>query len=236
MTMPTKKADPSATAPIHAIKGFDKDLKCRGFAFEGGQTYTHVGTVKACQGGFHAITGHPLAVFGYYAPAGSRFCRVELSGDRDTDDNEKVAARIITVGKEIGLSDLVEDAVKWVMDRATPEGEAATGERGAASATGYQGAASATGYQGAASATGNQGAASATGNQGAASATGERGAAMASGYLGTVSGAEGNALFAVERDSCEKILSVACGIVGQDGIKAFPVRYHAQGGKLVEVA
>ena len=210
---------------VKAYKGFDRDLKCRGFQFEIGKTYTHEGKVEACKSGFHAIEGHPLEVFGYYAPGVSRFCMVEVDGDiqRHTDDS-KVAASILTVVKEISISDMVRDAVKWVMDRSKPEGEKATG---------YRGAASATGTQGAASATGTQGAASATGYQGAASATGDQGAAMASGYLGSVSGEDGNALFAVERENWGgRIMSVACGIVGKDGITA-GAWYRCQGGKLV---
>jgi|GEM_PF-2607237 len=210
---------------VKAYKGFDRDLKCRRFQFEIGKTYTHEGKVEACRSGFHAIEGHPLEVFIYYSPGVSRFCVVEVDGDiqRHTGDS-KVAASILTVVKEISIRDMVHDAVKWVMDRSKPEGEEAAGDRGAASATGTQGAASATGYQGAASATGYQGAASATGTQGAA---------MASGYLGSVSGEDGNALFAVERKTWDgRIMSVACGIVGKDGITA-GVWYRCEGGKLV---
>ena len=40
-----------------AIKGFNKDWTCRGLQFAPGQTYTHTGPVRACEGGFHAIEG-----------------------------------------------------------------------------------------------------------------------------------------------------------------------------------
>ena len=192
---------------IRGWKGFDANLQCRGFQFSVGQTYTHDGPVKACYRGFHAIPedAHPLSIFRFYAPAGSRFCLVEVSGATDRDD-DKIAAEILSVQKEIGLSDIAAEAVAWVMARSTPEGEAATG---------YQGAASATGYQGAASATGDQGAASATG------------------WQGKVTGSAGNALFAVERDEGGNILSVACGIAGKDVPADTWLR--CVGGKLIEV-
>jgi len=110
----------------------------------------------------------------------------------------------------------------------------ATGYQGAASATSYQGAASATGDQGAASATGARGAASATGARGAASATGDNSAAMASGYRGKAMGADGCALFLVERDDNYNIVAVWAGIAGRDGIKPM-TWYVLTDGKPVEV-
>jgi hypothetical protein len=44
--MGRKKSDAIAPATA-AYKGFDKDLKCRGFQFEIGQTYTHTGKIVA---------------------------------------------------------------------------------------------------------------------------------------------------------------------------------------------
>ena len=218
MTKKTKTEAAASTAmtPIKAIKGFNRDMTCRGFQFAPGEAFEVAGKIKACGTGFHACHEHPLAVFGYYAPSVSRYFDVELSGETDSQ-GDKIAAARITIGVELTIPDIVSRAVKWVWDHCTlVEGSSATGAQGAASATGYQGAASATGAQGAASATGTQGAASATG------------------FEGRVMGAEGNAIFAVEREpfpSC-KIISAACGIVGQDGI-APDTWYVCQGGTLV---
>ncbi|MDK2769902.1 MAG: hypothetical protein KYX69_19565, partial [Sphingomonas sp.] len=187
--MTTKKQKPEAAQttadPVTiSIKGFDKSLACREYQFELGKTYQHDGAVKACAGGFHAcpVDHHPLSVFEFYAPAGSRYGEVAQFGETSAKDT-KLASASITINFELTLGDLVKRAWDYVWSRATlEEGSTATGYQGAASATGEQGAASATGYQGAASATGYQGAASATGYQGAASATGTRGAASATGY------------------------------------------------------
>ena len=75
----------------------------------------------------------------------------------------------------------------------------------------------------------------ATGGQGAASATGTRGAAMSAGYEGRVMGANGNALFLIERDDRLNIVAVWAGIAGRDGVKA-DTWYMLSGGQPVEVA
>ena len=164
---------------IKAYKAFDKDLSCRGFKYEVGKEYEETGYIKACEKGFHACP-YPLDVFGYYAPAGSRFCEVEQSGKIDDSESDKVCSSKIRIGAELDIRGLVKAAVSYVKERCTNEcnaepGKPATaGNYGAATAGNY-GAATAGNY-GAATA-GDRGAATA-GNYGAATA-GDRGAATA---------------------------------------------------------
>ncbi len=112
-----------AAVSIEGVKGFDRDLKCRGFQFEIGQTYEHDGPVKACDSGFHAVE-YPLDALAYYPPSGSRYALVRQSGaiGRHSDDT-KIASARITIGVELHLSELIERAVRWVFDRAKPEPE-----------------------------------------------------------------------------------------------------------------
>ena len=218
-------------------KGMDKDMKCRGFQYEVGGEY-ETDEAKACECGFHACE-HPLDVFNYYPPAGSRFFEVEQSGNLSkSGEDTKVASTKIKIGAELSVAGMVKAAVEYTKDRCTQnEGDKATGYRGAASATGNQGAASATGYRGAASATGYQGAASATGDFGAASATGKLSVAMACGVKGKAMGSLGCALFLVERGDYDgetfPIVSVKAVIVDGENVKP-GVWYTLRDGDLVE--
>ena len=237
-TLPTEATPSTEQTPITAYKGFDKNLKCRGFRFEVGQTYTHEGDVEACAGGFHACE-YPLNVFSYYAPANSRFAVVEQSGDlsRRCDDT-KVASRTITIKAELDLPGLIRAAIEYTFKQAKPVDPAspasATGDQGAASATGDQGAASATGRYGAASATGDQGAASATGRYGAASATGYQGAAIAVGYQGRAMAGETGAIVLAYRNDDGEIIHIRASKVGDNGIKAGVWYSLSEDGEFVE--
>ena len=127
-------------------KGMNMDMTCQGFQYEQGKEYEHDGPVKCCPtqsdleagaGGFHACE-YPLDVFNYYPPAGSRFFKVEQSGDMDKASNDtKVASKKIKIGAEVSIAGLVKAAVQYTMERAEKTGaEHTTGDRGAASATG----------------------------------------------------------------------------------------------------
>ncbi|MGD9613761.1 MAG: hypothetical protein AB7W06_00005, partial [Alphaproteobacteria bacterium] len=187
----------AAEETVTAVKGFDLNLRCRGYQFEVGGTYECSGEIIACENGFHGIEGHPLEVFQYYPPATSRYAIVTQSGRiaRHSDDS-KIASAKITVEAELQLPALIERAVKWVFDRAKwKEGPVATGANEGATASGWSGAATASGWSGAATASGESGAATASGESGAATASGESGAATASGWSGaaTASGWSGAA-------------------------------------------
>nr|DAO14676.1 MAG TPA: hypothetical protein [Caudoviricetes sp.] len=216
--------------PIIAYKGFDKDMKCRGFQFAEGETY-HEDKAELCNSGFHACT-MPLDVLGYYPPGdGSIYRMVELDEVCDEKSNDsKICAKTIKIGSEIGISGLVEAQIAWVKNtigcdekikkaKESPD-KYATGDRGAAAATGIQGAAAA------------------TGDQGAAAAMGKASVAMASGCDGRVMGAIGCAIFAVERGEWDgntyQIVSVAAGIVDGVTLKE-KTWYKCVGGKFVEV-
>ena len=175
-------------------KGFDKDLKCRGFKYEIGGEYTAEGEISACKNGFHACAV-PLDVMSYYPPGDSRYCEVEQSGEMSKDgDDSKVASQKIKIGAEIGLKGLIEAQVAYVTETcayapdkiARDEGRhaAAQGDGGHAAAQGEYGHAAAQGYRGHSTAQGDGGHAAAQGDGGHAVAQGNDGHAVAQGYRG----------------------------------------------------
>ena len=189
---------------MKAYKGFDKDLKCRGFQYEVGKEYEEE-SAKLCKKGFHACE-NPLDTFRYYAPTDSRYCEVDVddNGERNSDDS-KVCGKRIKIGAEIGLKGVINACVRFVLDKcesATEEnasGEngnaAASGVSGNAAASGWNGNAAASGWNGNAAASGENGNAAASGWNGNAAASGENGNAAASGVRGNAaaSGVSGNA-------------------------------------------
>ena len=239
-----EQTTPAEAAPIITYKGFDKDLKCRYFQYEIGKEYVNDAGASACNYGFHACE-HPLNVFDYYAPAGSRFAIVGQSGELSRHNSgTKVASSKITIKAEIGIPGLVEAAVEYVTSRCNPADEdspaCSTGDQGAASSTGHRGAASSTGHRGAASSTGYQGAASSTGHRGAASSTGKHSVAMACGIAGKAKASEGSAIVLCYRDADAggdeygRIVHIKAAIAGRDGIKPDVWYVLNAGGQLEE--
>ena len=210
---------------IKAYKAFDKDLSCRGFKYEVGKEYEETGDIKACEKGFHACP-YPLDVFGYYAPAGSRFCEVEQSGKIDDSESDKVCSSKIRIGAELDIRGLVKAAVSFVKERCTNEcnaepGKPATaGDRGAATAGNY-GAATA----------GNYGAATARGK----ASTGSNGLSVARGNNVRVKGGIGSILvIAEEKEDTHDIVDWKAVLVDGEVVKA-DTWYRLENGELVEV-
>ena len=108
---------------ITTYKGFDKDLKCRGFQYEVGKEYElpKGETVEICRRGFHACES-PLEVLDYYFmdiyANLSRFCEVEQSGEFSKEvDSTKVASSKIKIKKEITFADLIKLGVEWLKEK-----------------------------------------------------------------------------------------------------------------------
>lgn len=201
---------------VYGFKGYDKDLKCRGYQFEVGKTYEHEGEAVTCKSGFH-FCEYPLDVFGYYPPADSRYTMVTGEGcaDNGGQGDTKVCASKLTIGAEIGISGIVKATIEYVKSHieashieankkeantgdcsaATNTGDCSvatnTGDKSAATNTGYQSAATNTGDCSAATNTGDWSVSTNTGDWSVASVSGKESVAMAIGHGSKAKGALG---------------------------------------------
>ena len=247
---------------IKAYKGFNKNLQCQPdddkppFQYEVGKAYEE-NEAELCSCGFHACE-FPLDVFGYYPPADSRYCEVELDATEEKEGDSKRTGKKIKIGAEIGLDGIIKAGVKFILEKAescekgtgyrsvatnTGNWSAATntGDQSAATNTGYWSVATNTGYRSVATNTGNQSVATNTGYQSAATNTGYRSVATVSGgesvacalgYEGKAKGTKGCWLVLAEwKDGHRK--DVRCFYVDGESVKA-NVLYTLKDGKLVE--
>ena len=108
---------------MKAYKGFDKDLKCRGFQYKVGNTYEMDGDdTKICTKGFHACT-NPFDVLNYYGfENNNRFCEVDLDGktDKENQSDSEICGNRISIKAELGIKGLVNAMVEfsktWIKD------------------------------------------------------------------------------------------------------------------------
>ncbi|EBV6181171.1 hypothetical protein IY27_01360 [Salmonella enterica subsp. enterica serovar Hadar] len=172
------------TKEIVTFKGFNKDLKCRGFQFAIGETFHHDGKVEACGSGFHACEC-PFDVFSYYPPAESRYAETISFGviDREEEGDTKIASASITIKAELTLPQFIQRGIEWIWSKIDKslEQQIMTGDRSAATNTGNRSAATNTGDWSAATNTGNRSAATNTGDWSAATNTGDWSAATNTG-------------------------------------------------------
>ena len=228
---------------MKAYKGFDRDLKCRGFQYEVGKEYEE-GSAELCRKGFHACE-NPLDTFCYYRPTDSRYCEVDVDDNGERNDaDSKVCGKHIKIGVEIGLKGVINAGVRFVFDKCRSASEenasgwsgnaAASGERGNAAASGWRGNAAASGESGNAAASGESGTATVTGRHGKASAIGNQCVAVAWGQDSLARGSVGNWLVVSERDDDGNIIDAK--IVRVDGeVVKENTWYTLQNGEISEV-
>ncbi|EBB2063671.1 hypothetical protein CI546_13620 [Salmonella enterica] len=236
------------TKEIVTFKGFNKDLKCRGFQFAIGETFHHDGKVEACGSGFHACEC-PFDVFSYYPPAESRYAETISFGITDSEEggDTKIASSSITIKDELTLPQFIQRGIEWIWSKidksleqqimcgswsaatntgnrsaATNTGDWSaatnTGNRSAATNTGNWSAATNTGYQSAATNTGNRSAATNTGDCSAAEVSGSQSVAASLGIEGKARASEGGAIVLCYRDEDGELIHIRASKVGENGI------------------
>ena len=105
---------------ITSYKGFDKNMKCRGFQYEVGKEYEMDGEIKCCNRGFHACKS-PMEVWDYYDMLNSRYAEVEQSGKIDEEEKStKVCSSRIKIKAELKLADIINIGVEWLKDITSP--------------------------------------------------------------------------------------------------------------------
>ncbi|EJI5496485.1 hypothetical protein NFH34_001391 [Salmonella enterica] len=209
------------TKEIVTFKGFNKDLKCRGFQFAIGETFHHDGKVEACGSGFHACEC-PFDVFSYYPPAESRYAETISFGitDREEIGDTKIASASITIKAELTLPQFIQRGIEWIWSKIDKslEQQIMTGDQSAATNTGDQSAATNTGYRSAATNTGDQSAATNTGYRSAAEVSGSQSVAAAFGIEGKARASEGAAIVLCYRDEDGELIHIRASKVGENGI------------------
>lgn len=224
---------------MKTYKGFDKDLKCRGFQYEIGKEYEEK-EAKACEKGFHACE-NPLEVFSYYPPCdGNRYCEVEQSGELSKQgDDSKVASTKIKIGVELGLKGLIQAGVSFILDKVNWKDDKTTnsGYRSAAVISGDRSAAVNSGDQSAAVNSGYQSAAVNSGYRSAAEVANGGSVAMVTGYQSKAKAGLGSAIVVAERGDWNgetyPLINIKAAIVDGEKIKA-DTGYTLKNGEFVE--
>ena len=206
-------------------KGFDKNMKCCNFQYEEGKTYTHPGTPKLCDEGFHACEV-PLDCLKYYAPAdGSIYREVEMEGvtDEHGEDSKRVG-KVIEIGAKLRIRDLVRFSID-IFKKNT--------EGSPAASSGHKSTAATSGYKSTAVTSGDYSTAATSGGYSTAVVEGKESIALAGGYKSMAKGALGCWLVLAERDDEDHILGVKA--IKVDGVQIKPDTFYIlKDGEVIE--
>ena len=167
---------------MKAYKGFDENMRCRGFQFEEGKTY-HEEKAKLCGSGFHACES-PLDVFNYYRPGEKSIYReVELEDLTDEHDSDsKRCGKTIKIGAAIGIKGLVKAHLDIVFKKTEKADQYTSGEESSAATSGDWSSAATSGYRSSAATSGEESSAATSGEESSAATSGYRSSAATSGY------------------------------------------------------
>ncbi|EHL5284696.1 hypothetical protein CJZ32_23930 [Salmonella enterica subsp. enterica serovar Anatum] len=182
------------TKEIVTFKGFNKDLKCRGFQFAIGETFHHDGKVEACGSGFHACEC-PFDVFSYYPPAESRYAETISFGITDSEEggDTKIASSSITIKDELTLPQFIQRGIEWIWSKIDKSLEQQI-------------------------MCGSWSAATNTGNRSAAEVSGSQSVAASLGIEGKARASEGGAIVLCYRDEDGELIHIRASKVGENGI------------------
>ena len=242
---------------MKAYKGFDKEMKCRGFQFKEGETYEE-DCAELCKAGFHACE-NPIDVFRYYAPGESVYHEVDIDGvspERQKDDS-KVCGKKIRIGAAISLRDIIragvnmdiEIASKNVKNAATSgvyspaatsghSSHAATsGDYSPAATSGVYSPAATSGHSSHAATSGDYSPAATSGDSSPAATSGKDSIAAAIGRNSKAKSSIGNWIVLAEYGEWDGItypvLCVKCGKIDGESLKP-NVWYRLENGEFVE--
>ena len=201
---------------MKAYKGFDENMRCRGFQFEEGKTY-HEEKAKLCGSGFHACES-PLDVFNYYRPGEKSIYReVELEDLTDEHDSDsKRCGKTIKIGAAIGIKGLVKAHLDIVFKKTEKADQYTSGEESSAATSGEESSAAT------------------SGEESSAATKNKNGIALACGKNAKAKGVIGSHIVVTEWDEAqENILAVLCGKIDGQALKP-DAWYTVKDGKFVE--
>jgi hypothetical protein len=175
---------------IRGFKGFDKDLKCRGFQFKVGKEYEEPEAV-ICEKGFH-FCENPLDVLNYYDLCDSEFAEVESSGKTDKHSGDsKIATTKMKINAKLSLDGFIKASVDFLLSVAKKSNKtaasgdysklAASGDSSKLAASGYSSQLAASGYSSQLAASGDSSKLAASGHYSKLAASGDSSKLAASG-------------------------------------------------------
>ena len=213
---------------MKAYKGFNKDMKCRGFQFEEGNAY-HEDTAVLCDCGFHACLD-PLDCFKYYDPCDSVYHEVELDNVSEQRENDtKVVAKDIKIGSRIIIKDIVKESIDFTISSVQKENNTDC-------ASGYCSSQAASGDYSRQAASGDYSSQAASGKSSRQETTGKNCVMMSAGNAGQAKGKIGSWIVLTEWKSRgnERIPTVVAKRI--DGIEVKEdTWYTLKNGEFVEV-